>query len=126
MDMNTKSNTSPFSELILIGDIGFVFEVNQSIKHNLISPDVLAFFDGVPESGEITKECAFPPAISNTNLRYSIFKNLGADWVVCSDGVFRKCPKIKCDVNCKSIIRAMFFMIDRTLTDEIIAGIVSL
>lgn len=30
-----------------IGGVGFMFEVSQTLKHNLICPDVLSFFDGV-------------------------------------------------------------------------------
>lgn len=117
-----SSNT----ELLYIGCVGFMFEVNQSFKHNLISPDVLSFFDGVPKSGETIENCAFPHAINQTNLRKSLFQYIGDDWVVCYDGVFRKCPKIECLIEHNSIINTAIFHIDRTLTDETIAGIISL
>lgn len=126
MDMNTKNNTASSTELLHIGDIGFMFEVNQALKHNLISPDVLAFFDGVQESEEVTEECAFPLPISNTNLHQSIFQYVGDDWVVCSDGIFRKCQKIKCRIEYYSNTHTEVFNIDRTLADGKIAGIISL
>ena len=74
--MNTRSEL-PHTELVYIGNIGFMFEVNHNLKYNLISPDVFAFFDGVQESEEITEDCAFPLPIYNTNLRQSIFQNMG-------------------------------------------------
>lgn len=87
-----------------IGAVGFMFEVSTTLKHNLISPDAITFFDGVPESEEVTKDCAFPLAKPNTNLHQSIFQNVGFDWVVCSDGVFRKCPIVRSLINHNSII----------------------
>ena len=90
--MNTRNNVVFSStELVYIGGIGFMFEVSQTLKHNLISPDVLAFFDGVKESGDITEECAFPASIPLTNQRNSIFHNIGEEWIICYDGIFRKC-----------------------------------
>ncbi len=82
MQKRTSSNNK--TVLVYIGGIGFMFEVNQSLKHNLISPDVLAFFEGVTESEEVTKDCAFPLGKPNTNLLHSIFKYIGEDWVICS------------------------------------------
>lgn len=76
--------------LITIGGVGFMFEVRQNLKHNLISLDVLSFFDGIKESAEVTEECAFPASIPLTNQRKSIFHNIGEDWIVCYDGIFRK------------------------------------
>lgn len=124
--MNTKNSTASSTELLHIGGIGFMFEVNQALKHNLISLNVLAFFDGVQESKEVTDDCAFPLAKPNTNLYQSIFQNVGCDWVVCSDGVFRKCPIVRCLINHNSIIRTEMFHIDRTICDENIAGFISL
>lgn len=112
--------------IISIADIGFMFEVSTTLKYNLISPDVLAFFDGVLESEEVNGDCAFPLAKPNTNLYQSIFQNVGCDWVVCSDGVFRKCPIVRCLINHNSIIRTEIFHIDRTICDENIAGFISL
>lgn len=124
--MNTKSNDSPSSELIQIGGVGFMFEVNPFLKHNLISPDILAFFDGVPESGDITENNAFSHAITNTNLCQTYFQYIGDDWVVCSDGVFRKCLKVKCRIEYNSNTHTTVFNIDRTLADGKITGIISL
>lgn len=91
MGMNTRNNkTLSYIELVHIGGIGFMFGVNQFLKNNLISHNVLAFFDGVQESEEATKDCAFPLPISNTNSHQSIFQYIGDDWAVCSDGIFRK------------------------------------
>lgn len=74
MDMSTKNKiTSTYTELVHIEGIGFMFEVNPNFKHNLISPNILAFFDGVQESEEVTKYCAFPIAISDTNIQSSFF-----------------------------------------------------
>lgn len=43
--MSTKNkNTSTTTELVHISDLGFMFEVNPNLKHNLIRPDVLACF----------------------------------------------------------------------------------
>lgn len=127
MDMNTRNNKlSLDTELVYIGGIGFMFEVNQSFKHNLISPDVLTFFDGVPENGEVSKNCAFPFAKPYTNLRQSIFQHIGFDWVVCSDGIFRKCTTVKCIVEYRRIFDTVMFHVDSTICDENIAGIISL
>ncbi|WP_304967213.1 hypothetical protein [uncultured Muribaculum sp.] len=123
--MSTRSKTSS-TELLYIGGIGFMFEVNPSLKHNLISPDVLASFDGVKESEEVTEDCAFPLPISNTNLRQSIFQYIREEWTVCSDGIFRKCPKVKCRIEHNSNSKSAIFHIDKTLVYENIAGIVSL
>ena len=122
--MNTKNNTASSTELLHIGDIGFMFEVNQALKHNLISPDVLAFFDGVQESEEVTEECAFPLPISNTNLHQSIFQYVGDDWVVCSDGVFRKCKGNKFNVEYNSISKYIVCYIDESLINMHVAGII--
>ncbi|MEZ3599249.1 MAG: hypothetical protein K1V81_09190 [Paramuribaculum sp.] len=125
--MNTwNNNTSSYTELVHIGGVGFMFEVNKSLKHNLISPDVLAFFDGDLESEEVTEECAFPLPISNTNLLQSIFQYVGDDWVICSDGIFRKCQKVKCQIEFNSNTLITVFYIDKALANEKIAGIISL
>lgn len=103
-----------------------MFEVNQSLKHNLISPEVLAFFDGVPESGEVTKDCAFPLSISDTNIQSSIFQNFGYDWVVCSDGFFRKCKVVKCNVSyngCAS--KNIVLYIDNSMANAEVSGMLS-
>lgn len=111
--------------IISIAGIGFMFGVNQSLKHNLISPDVLAFFDDVLESEKTTKNCAFPLARPNTNLLQSIFQNVGFDWVVCSDGLFRKCPKVICQIVKNEDREITFFFIDSSLMKIYLAGIVN-
>lgn len=127
MDMNTRRNKlSSETELVCIGGIGFMFEVRTTLKHNLISPDVIAFFYGVPESGEVTKDCAFPLAISDTNIQSSLFQNLGYDWVVCFDGVFRKIQRIRCEAEYKHLTKMIEFYIDRTISTRNIASIISL
>lgn len=113
------------TKILKIADIGFLFEINSNIKYNLMSPDVLAFFDGVPESEEVTKDCAFPLDKPNTNLRQSIFQNMGFDWVICSDGFFRKCPKVNCIVESETGTHRSVFHIDRSITGNINAGIIS-
>lgn len=126
MDMSTKNKNISSTQLVYIGGIGFVFEVNQSHKHNLLSPDVIAFFDGVQESGVVTKDCVFPLGIPNTNLRQSIFQNIGFDWVVCTDGVFRKCMVVKCNVcynNC--ISKTVAFQIDNSMVNADVSGVLS-
>lgn len=127
MDTNTRNNNTSSSELVHIGNIGFVFDVDKSLKYNLISPEVLAFFDGVPESEEVTESCAFPPAIPNTNLRYSIFQNVGEDWAVCSDGVFRKCAIVECEVRQDDTAMIITFHVDCSLNnkDINIMGVIS-
>lgn len=124
--MNTRTKDTLSAELVYIGGIGFMFEVNQFFKHNLISPDVFAFFDGVKESEEVTEDRAFPLPISNTNLNQSIFQYVGNDWVICSDNIFRKCPKVKCRIEHNSNSKSAIFHIDKTLLYKNIAGIVSL
>ena len=127
MGMITRNNnTLSYTELVHIGGIGFMFEVNKAIKHNLMSPNVLAFFNEVQASEKVTEDCAFPLPISNTNLCQTYFQHFGDDCVICSDGVFRKCPKVKCKIEYKSNIRDVFFMIDRTLTYKTIGGFISL
>ncbi len=111
--------------IIRIADIGFMFEVDQSLKHNLISPAVLAFFDNVRESEDVTDDCAFPLAKPNTNLYQSIFQNVGFDWVVCSDGVFRKCPKVICQIVKNEDREITFFFIDSSLMKIYLAWIVN-
>lgn len=113
------------TKILKIADIGFLFEINSNIKYNLMSPDVLAFFDGVPESEEVTKDCAFPLDKPNTNLRQSIFQNMGFDWVICSDGFFRKCPKVSCIVESETGTHRSVFHIDRSITGDINAGIIT-
>lgn len=124
--MNTRSKNTSSTELVHIGGIGFMFEVRLDLKHNLITPDILIFFDGVPESGETTENNAFSHAINQTNLRKSLFQYIGYDWVVCSDGVFRKCQKVKCRVVLNSTIKTVVFNIDRTLADKNIIGVISI
>ena len=102
-----------------------MFEVNQYLKHNLISPAVLSFFNGAQESKAVTKDCAFPAPIANTNLLQSIFQYVGKDWIVCSDNIFRKCLKVKCQIEYSSNTHADVFYIDRTLDDNIL-GIISI
>lgn len=124
--MQKKISSNENQELLHIGGIGFMFEVNQFLKHNLISPDVLAFFDGVKGSEEVTEDCAFPLPISNTNFHQSIFQYIREEWTVCSDGIFRKCPKVKCRIERNSNSKSAIFHIDKTLLYKNIAGIVSL
>lgn len=124
--MSIKSkNTSTCTELVHIGGVGFMFEVNPNLKHNLISPDVLVFFEDVPKSGEVTKDCAFPPAVPFTNLRQSLFQHIGYDWAVCTDGVFRKNKKIKCDIELNGVAKSVEFNIDNSLMNKNIAGIIA-
>lgn len=124
--MNTRNNVVFSStELVYIGDIGFMFEVSQSLKHNLISPDVLRFFDGVKESGEVTEDCAFPASIPLTNQRNSIFHNIGEEWIVCHEGVFRKCPQVGCEVRQNDTAQIVTFYIDRSLKIIDVLGVIS-
>lgn len=126
MDMNTKSKISSTStELVHIGGVGFMFEVNPNLKHNLISPDVLAFFDGVPESGEVTKDCAFPLAKPNTNMSSSLFQCVGYEKIVCFDGTSRMCQRIRCKVEHQRMKCPMFFYLDHSLIRSDVAGIVT-
>lgn len=111
--------------LITIGGVGFMFEVSHTLKHNLISPDVFAFFDRVKESGEVTEDCAFPTSIPLTNQRHSIFHNVGEDWIVCHDDVFRKCPKVECEVRQEDTAYIATFYIDRSLKRIEVLGVIS-
>lgn len=112
------------TKILKIADIGFLFEINSNIKYNLMSPDVLAFFDGVPESEEVTKDCAFPPSIPNTNIMHSIFLQVGHDWTECYDRVFRKCPIVKCNVKCEDLTCNVLFFIDSSLKCKDIMGVI--
>ncbi len=124
--MNTRNNVVFSSaELVYIGDIGFMFEIRQSLKHNLISPDVLRFFDGVQESGEVTEDRAFPHSITNTNLSHSIFHNIGEEWIVCHDGVFRKCKSVKCKTELSNKSCEQIFYVDKSLCFQQVAGVMS-
>lgn len=123
--MNTKSNTSTYTELVHIGGIGFIFEVNPNLKHNLISPDVLAFFERVSESDEITKDCAVPLAKPNTNISSSLFQCVGYEKVICFDGISRICQRIRCKVEHHRIKCPMFFYLDNSLIGSDAAGIVT-
>lgn len=126
MDMSTKSkNTSASTELVYIGGVGFMFEVNQSLKHNLISPDVLAFFDGVPESGVVTKDCAFPLVMPNTNISFSLFQYIGHECVACRDGVYRKCQRIRCRIEYNGMIKFVIFHLDKSLMGSNITGVIT-
>lgn len=106
--------------------VGFMFEGVIDLKHNLISPNVLAFFDGVQESEEVTDDCAFPLPISSTNLRQSIFQYIGEAWAVCSDGIFRKCQKVNCNAICDNQYSIMIFHIDKSLTKQGVNGFIYL
>lgn len=123
--MNTRNNVVFSStELVYIGGIGFMFEVNQSLKHNLISPDVMTFFDGVKESGEVTEDCAFSASIPLTNQRNSIFQNVGEDWLVCYDGIFRKCKMVKCKIVFQGNTYPAIFHVDQSIPANIFAGVI--
>lgn len=126
MDMSTKSKNTSYTDIVHIGGVGFMFVVNHSLKHNLISPDVLTFFDGVQESEEVTENCAFTLPISSTNLYKSIFQYVGDGWAVCSDSIFRKCQKVKCRIEYNSYTHNVVFNIDRTLVNGKIVGMISL
>lgn len=123
MQKRTSSNNK--TVLVYIGGIGFMFEVNKFLKHNLISPEVLAFFDGVLESGEVTKDCAFPLSITDTNIQPSLFQNFGYDWVVCSDGVFRKCQRVKSYIEYNGSIKTIVVYVDSSILGHNIAGIIT-
>lgn len=126
MDMSIKSkNTSTCTELVHIGGVGFMFEVNTNLKHNLISPDVLTFFDGVPESEEVTKECAFPLAKPNTYISASLFQCVGYEKVICFDRISRICQKIRCKIEHHRMKSPMIFYVDNSLIERNIAGIVT-
>lgn len=116
MGSNIRNSQNNSSELIYIGGIGFMFEVNQTIKHNLISPDVLKFFDEVQESGMVTEDCAFPTPKQNTNQRLILFQNNGEDWTVCSDGIFRRCNVVKCNVVFQGHSYPILFHVDRSIS----------
>ena len=111
--------------LVTIGGVGFMFEVRQNLKQNLISPDVLTFFNGVHASGEVTEDCAFPASIPLTNQRLSIFHEIGDDWVVCSDGIFRKCAMTECEIRQNDTVHIIAFYIDSTLKKHNIVGVFS-
>ena len=125
MDTNTRNNIASSTELVHIGNIGFMFEVNQFLKHNLISPDVLAFFDGVPESEEVTKDCAFPLAKPNTNISSSLFQYIGHECVACHDGVSRKCQRIRCRIEYNGMIKTAIFHLDESLMGRNITGVIT-
>ena len=126
MDMSTKNkNTSTATELVHIGGIGFMFEVNPNLKHNLISPDVLAFFEEVSQSDEITKDCAFPLAKPNTKISSSLFQCVGYGKIVCFDGTSRICKKIRCKVEHHQIKKPMLFYLDNSLKGGNIVGFVT-
>lgn len=125
--MNTKSNnfsTSTDTELVRIGGIGFMFEVIPNLKHNLISPDVLAFFEGVQESCEVTKDCAFPVATPYTNISSSLFQYIGYESVSCYDGVSRKCQRIRCKVEYNGNIETSILYLDNSLMGSNIKGVI--
>ncbi len=113
------------TELVYIGGIGFMFEVSSTLKHNLISPDVIAFFDGVPESEEVTKDCAFPLAKPNTNISSSLFQYIGHECVACHDGVSRKCQRIRCRIEYNGMIKTAIFHLDESLMGRNITGVIT-
>lgn len=121
MDMNIRTK----AELVYIGGIGFMFEVSTTLKHNLISPDVIAFFDGVPESEEVTKDCAFPLAKPNTNISSSLFQYIGHECVACHDGVSRKCQRIRCRIEYNGMIKTAIFHLDESLMGRNITGVIT-
>ena len=123
--MQKKISSNNMAELVYIGGIGFMFEGVIDLKHNLISPNVLAFFDGVQESEEVTDDCAFPLAITDANIQSSLFQNIGYDWVVCSDGVFRKCQSVKTHIEYNGSIKTIVFYIDSSILGHNIAGIIT-
>lgn len=111
--------------LITIGGIGFMFEVRRDFKHNLISPDVLSFFDGVQDSGEVTEDCAFPASIPLTNQHNLIFHDNGEDWIVCYDGIFRKCRSLKCKTEFSNKSCEQIFYVDKSLCFQYVDGVIS-
>lgn len=123
--MNTRTKDTLSAELVYIGGIGFMFEVNKFLKHNLISPDVLAFFERVSESDEITKDCAFPLAKPNTNISSSLFQCVGYEKIVCFDGTSRMCQRIRCKVEHNLMKCPMIFYLDNSLRGRNMAGIVT-
>ena len=102
-----------------------MFEVSTTLKHNLISPDVLAFFDGVLESEEVNEDCAFPLSTSDKNIQSSLFQNLEYDWVICSDGVFRKCQSLKSYTEYNGSSKTIVFYVDSSIIGHNIAGIIT-
>lgn len=124
--MSTKSkNSSTSTELVHIGGVGFIFEVNPNLKYNLISPDVLTFFDGVQESEEVTKKYAFPLTKPNTNISSSLFQCVGYEKIVCFDGTSRMCQRIRCIVEHQRMKCPMFFYLDNSLIRGNVSGIVT-
>lgn len=123
--MNMKNKNTSSIELVHIENIGFMFEVSQTLKHNLISPDVISFFGGVKESREVTDDCAFPNLIPNSNLCHSIFQYNGRAWAICSDGVFRKCDVVECEVKQNDTAQIATFYVDSAFNDKDILGIIS-
>ena len=100
-----------------------MFEVNPFLKHSLTCPDIRAFFDGVPESGDITENSVFSHTINKTNLCKSIFQDIGYDWEICSDGIFRKYQKIKCNLTIYKQGRSVLFYVDISLANSHINGV---
>lgn len=86
---------------------------------------LLAFFEGVSESDEITQDCAFPLAKPNTNLSSSLFQRIGYDTVVCHDGIFRKCQRIRCKIEYNGMNKTTIFHLDDSLMGSNMTGVIT-
>lgn len=101
------------TSIVKIGDIGFVFAVNNKSCCNLISPSILSFFN-IPESDSATED-AFQMSIPKTNQSELIFKNEVFGMTLCSDGKLRRCRKVKCDITMGDTTYSSVFHADKSI-----------
>lgn len=110
------------TSIVKIGDIGFIFAVNNKRCCNLISPSILSFFN-IPESDSLTDD-AFQKSIPNTNQRDSIFKDVGFGMAICSDGKLRRCRKVKCDITTDDTTYSSVFHVDKSINTTLYIGVI--
>lgn len=111
------------TSIVKIGDIVFVFAVNNKSCCNLISSSILSFFN-IPESDSATEDDAFQRYIPNTNQRDSIFKNVGFGMTICSDGKLRRCRKVKCDITMDDTTYSSVFHVDKSINTTLYIGVI--
>ena len=132
MDMNIEKDEI----FIKVKGIGFVFLLDKRMKHNLISPAFLAFFDfgkrpmySLPESNirEVNTNTSFLTylCIINSISTNDVFHYVGKKVGLCKDNKLKKCKAVKFKFEYEGCPYTMLFFVDKGPVGQQICGIIN-
>lgn len=134
MDINTGKANELF---IQIKGIGFAALIDKRIKHNLISPAFLAFFNlgerrmySLPKDniGEVNTKLTndhsqpFLPDYVNTISTNDVFHYVGKKLGRCKDAKLRKCKVLRLGFEFEGCTFSFPFLLDKSLGAPVLLG----